>query len=558
MLIGYKRGQGSIVLRVKILNSSVSTGAGLTGLSSTSSGLIISTIADTESTATAYTVAASNVETITTNGTYAAPTSGKCRFKEVDATNHKGVYEIQIADARFAVSSAKSLLVSISGATNAAETDVVIPLRDLDPFDAVRAGLTALPNVASGSAGAIITSGTGTAQLSVSSGAVTVGGYASGQTPLQPTVAGRTLDVSAGGEAGIDLANVGSPNTTLSFSTTGSVGSVSGSVGSVVGAVGSIGAGGITTASFATGAIDANAMNVTGSEFTAIPWNAAWDAEVQSEVQDAIEVNHLDHLLAATYDPAAKPGAADSLFNDLVQDNGAGVTQFTTIALELAPSGGGGGTTDWTANERTAIRSILGIPTSGTTPTDPTSGILDTIRDTFPANFAALGINSSGHLSRVTLVDTCTTNTDMRGTDNAALAASWTATRAGYLDSVLIAANANQRTVQVNGNGHVASVLHSSEPDSIVVGAFAAGAIDAAALASDAATEIATATLGATVEGSETLVQVLRLVRASTVGKSSGFPSGPGVFRDAADTKARITATFDADGNRTNVTTDAT
>ena len=170
MLIGYKRGQGSIVLRIKILNSSVATGAGLTGLSSTSSGLIISTIADNEATATSYTVAASNVETITTLGTYAAPSSGKCRFREVDATNHKGVYEIQLADARFNVSSAKSVLVSVLGATNAAETDVVIPLRDLDPFDAVRAGLTALPNVASGSAGAIITSGTGTAQLNVSGG----------------------------------------------------------------------------------------------------------------------------------------------------------------------------------------------------------------------------------------------------------------------------------------------------------------------------------------------------------------------------------------------------
>jgi hypothetical protein len=170
MLIGYKRGQGSIVLRVKILNSSVATGAGLTGLSSASSGLIISTIADNEATATAYTVAASNVETVTTLGTFAAPTAGKCRFREVDSTNHKGVYEIQLADARFGVSNAKSLLVSVLGATNAAETDVVIPLRDLDPFDSVRAGLTALPNVASGSAGSLLTSGTGTSQLNVSGG----------------------------------------------------------------------------------------------------------------------------------------------------------------------------------------------------------------------------------------------------------------------------------------------------------------------------------------------------------------------------------------------------
>ncbi len=39
-----------------------------------------------------------------------------------------------------------------------------------------------------------------------------------------------------------------------------------------------------------------------------------------------------------------------------------------------------------------------------------------------PTNFAALGINVSGHVSRVVLADTVTTNTDMRGTDSAALA----------------------------------------------------------------------------------------------------------------------------------------
>jgi hypothetical protein len=73
---------------------------------------------------------------------------------------------------------------------------------------------------------------------------------------------------------------------------------------------------------------------------------------------------------------------------------------------------------------------------------------------TFPTNFEAILINASGHISRVTLVDTTTTNTDMRGTDNAALASAWTATRAGYLDSVLLAQNSNQRTVQVTGSNH--------------------------------------------------------------------------------------------------------
>lgn len=45
-------------------------------------------------------------------------------------------------------------------------------------------------------------------------------GLATVALPLVPTVAGRTLDVSAGGEAGIDFANIGSPTTTQNLSGT--------------------------------------------------------------------------------------------------------------------------------------------------------------------------------------------------------------------------------------------------------------------------------------------------------------------------------------------------
>jgi hypothetical protein len=75
-----------------------------------------------------------------------------------------------------------------------------------------------------------------------------------------------------------------------------------------------------------------------------------------------------------------------SRLDSMLEDNGSGQFRFDTIALEQAPAGGGGGGTDWTANERTAIRAILGVPTSGTTPTDPSSGILDTIRDSITGN----------------------------------------------------------------------------------------------------------------------------------------------------------------------------
>jgi hypothetical protein len=86
---------------------------------------------------------------------------------------------------------------------------------------------------------------------------------------LRPTTLGRRLDVSAGGEAGLDWANIGSPTTAVNLSATnidtdqvvasvsGAVGSVTGAVGSVTGAVGSVAAGGITAASFAANAITA-------------------------------------------------------------------------------------------------------------------------------------------------------------------------------------------------------------------------------------------------------------------------------------------------------------
>ena len=137
-----------------------------------------------------------------------------------------------------------------------------------------------------------------------------------------------------------------------------------------------------------------------------------------------------------------------------------------------------------------------------------------------------------------------------------ALIASYTVT--GSFGQRVLRSTNTQAEVAVNGNGHVASVLHSSEANSIVVGAFAANSITASALASDAATEIATATLGATVEGSETLTQSVRLMRAALVGKLSGAATTTVTIRDAADTKARIIATVTADGNRTDVTTDAT
>lgn len=60
------------------------------------------------------------------------------------------------------------------------------------------------------------------------------------------------------------------------------------------------------------------------------------------------------------------------------------------------------------------------------------------------------------------------------------------------------------------------------------------------------------------IETSLTLRGAMRLIAAACAGKLSGAATTTATIRNVGDTKARITATVDADGNRTAVTTDAT
>lgn len=87
----------------------------------------------------------------------------------------------------------------------------------------------------------------------------------------------------------------------------------------------------------------------------------------------------------------------------------------------------------------------------------------------------------------------------------------------------------------------------------ITAPAHSVGAIDAAAVATDAVNEIRDAVINAAVDGTTTLAESLRLSNAALGGKASGLSTGSPVYRDLADTKDRITATTDADGNRTAV-----
>lgn len=130
---------------------------------------------------------------------------------------------------------------------------------------------------------------------------------------LKATVAGRTLDVSAGGEAGLDWANIGSPTTAVNLSATNIdvdqvVASVSGAVGSVTGAVGSVtgNVGGNVNGSVATvNALAANSITA-----------AAAAADFGTEVGTAVWATATRELTAGTNIVLAK-GVGVTGFNDL-------------------------------------------------------------------------------------------------------------------------------------------------------------------------------------------------------------------------------------------------
>jgi hypothetical protein len=157
-------GETSVSLAVFIQDTSSTTGGGLAGVTSASSGLVFEYRRQGQSSWTSVTPVAGKVL-----GTYL---SGGI----VADGALSGAYEVDFPDAAFAAG-AKAVFLRIRGVTN------MLPVLMEIELDAVNYQLDAF-------------------------GA------------LKPTTAGRTLDVSAGGEAGIDLANVGSPTTTLNLSGT--------------------------------------------------------------------------------------------------------------------------------------------------------------------------------------------------------------------------------------------------------------------------------------------------------------------------------------------------
>ena len=97
--------------------------------------------------------------------------------------------------------------------------------------------------------------------------------------------------------------------------------------------------------------------------------------------ESALSANSLQDEIAN----AVAATQALSRLDSMIESDGSGQFRFDTIALENAPAAGGAGGTDWNTSERAAFRTILGFNSSGDI-LDPSSGILDTIRDSITGN----------------------------------------------------------------------------------------------------------------------------------------------------------------------------
>lgn len=132
-----------------VQDSSATNGSGLTALVFNSAGLTCYYRKGATGTATALTLATQTVGGAHSDG----------GFVEIDSTNMPGMYRLDLSDT--IVATAGSVTVFLHGATNMAPVTIELQVVSFDPEDAVRLGLTALPNAAADAAGGLPISDTG-------------------------------------------------------------------------------------------------------------------------------------------------------------------------------------------------------------------------------------------------------------------------------------------------------------------------------------------------------------------------------------------------------------
>lgn len=441
----------SQTVNIFIRDSSSASGTGLTGLVFNTSGL------------TAYYALSRAASVAITLATLAAVTSAFSSggFKEIDATNMPGWYRFDIPDA--ALASGRFVSIHFQGAANMVPLPIEIELTGWNNQDAVRGGMTAMPNANAAASGGlpILGANSGTMSITASSAntaALTLTGNGTGAGLDCQSGSGATgngINAVANSTNGHGIAGQGKGSGTGLRGTGGVTGS------------GILGAGGATSGSGITAAAQAGASNgitITGT-------NAG-------------------HGISIT------PGSSGNGLNILGgATSGAGINISTTSGngITIAPTAGHGISIQANGTDKHGI-----VTTGGTAGTS----------DGFKCVAGTGGVDIRGNITG-----------DLTG----------------------------------NVSGSTGSVAAGVT--------LAADALDATAIAASGANEIADALLDRAdaVETGLTPRQAWRLEVAAAAGVLGGAATTTVTINNAvANTKPRITATVDADGNRTAVVTDVT
>jgi|SRR5882672_882242 len=420
----------------------------------------------------------------------------------------------------------------------------------VDLSDSVRAGLTALPNATPGAAGGVFIAGTNAA---VTINGTAAAGAAAATAAL--TLAGGAASTTGGGTAAAAIKATGGAGAATTNGaaeganiTAGGTTTVSGNDGMKVNGSGN--GNGLTLVKAGSGQdfnatstplVLAKTTNITGfNDLTsAAVTNAVWDAVLSGHLTAGTTGAALNGAGSAG-DPwlTALPGAygAGSAGNIVGNNLNATVSsRLASASITLS----GGAVTVGTNNDKTGyalsgagVQAIWDALTSAlTTAGSIGKRLTDFITgDAFVRLGAPAGASVSADIAAIKS-DTGTILTDV----NTGAGAIYT--RLGAPAGASLAAD-------------IAAI--NSKTTNLPAAPAATG--DAMALTVGAVHAV----WDEVVDGTFTARQAARLWNSALAGKADGMATTTVHFRDLADTKNRITATVDASGNRSAVTTDVT
>lgn len=220
---------------------------------------------------------------------------------------------------------------SLSGAVS--QTVNIYP-GSYDYTDSVRLGLTALPNAAADAAGGLPVSDAGGLDLdTILDVAIS--------SRLAPTTAGRTLDVTTGGAAGVDWGNVENASTSVDLSATAI--SLCDTVTTNTDMRGTDNA--FLAASAPTNFADLSITATTGRvDVASIEGSDATD-QINAACDTAIETYGLQYLVNTALPTNWATNVTANSALDYLADDGTAVYDRTTDSLQAIADAGGGGPT---------------------------------------------------------------------------------------------------------------------------------------------------------------------------------------------------------------------